>query len=132
VRSSTFDELVEQAFRRIPLRFRKRMQNVAIVIEPEPTREQLASLGIPHGSTLLGLYQGRPLTLRSSFEGFSMPDRITLFQGPIERAARSQADVPRVITDTLWHEIAHYFGMDERQVRMAESRRARRFHERLR
>jgi predicted Zn-dependent protease with MMP-like domain len=132
VRASTFDELVEQAFRRIPLRFRKRMQNIAIVVEPEPTREQLASLGIPHGGTLLGLYQGRPLTLRSSFEGFTMPDHITLFQGPIERAARSPADVPRVIADTLWHEIAHYFGMDERQVRMAERHRARRFHERLR
>ena len=64
-----------------------------------------------------GCIEGRPLPYRSSFEGFSMPDRITLFQGPIERAARGPEDVPRVIADTLWHEIAHYFGMDERQVR---------------
>ena len=132
VRASTFDELVEQAFRRIPLRFRKRMQNVAIVVEPEPTHEHLMSGRVPSGSTLLGLYQGRPLPLRSSFESFSMPDRITLFQGPIERAAQGPSDVPRVIADTLWHEIAHYFGMTERQVRAAERRRARRFHERLR
>ena len=53
-----------------------------------------------------------------------MPDRITLFQGPIERASRGPQDVPRVIADTLWHEIAHYFGMDEPQVRAAERRRA--------
>jgi predicted Zn-dependent protease with MMP-like domain len=132
VQASTFDELAEQAFRRIPLRFRKRMQNIAIVIEPEPSAEHLASGRVPGGRTLLGLYQGRPLPLRSSFESFSMPDRITLFQGPIERAARGPSDVPRVIADTLWHEIAHYFGMDERQVRTAERRRTRRFHERLR
>jgi predicted Zn-dependent protease with MMP-like domain len=132
VRASTFDELVEQAFRRIPIRFRKRMQNIAIVVEKEPSSEHLMSGRVPAGSTLLGLYQGRPLPMRSAFESFSMPDRITLFQGPIERASRGPADVPRVIADTLWHEIAHYFGMDELQVRTAERRRARRFHERLR
>jgi predicted Zn-dependent protease with MMP-like domain len=123
VRSSDFDELVEKAFRRIPLRFRKRLHNVAIVVESEPTPRHLRSGRVPAGSTLLGLYEGRPLPYRSSFEGFSMPDRITLFQGPIERAARGPGDVPRVIADTLWHEIAHYFGMDERQVRTAEWRR---------
>lgn len=55
-----------------------------------------------------------------------MPDRITIFQGPIERLARNTADLERIVTDTLWHEIAHYFGLDERQVRAAERRRARR------
>jgi predicted Zn-dependent protease with MMP-like domain len=124
VRSSDFDALVEAAFRRIPARFRRRMQNVAVIVEPEPSASQLAAGRVPRGDTLLGLYEGRPLPVRSSFEAFSMPDRITLFQGPIERAARGPADVPRVIADTLWHEIAHYFGMDERQVRAAERRRS--------
>jgi predicted Zn-dependent protease with MMP-like domain len=110
--------------RRIPARFRKRMQNVAVMVEPEPSDSQLAAGRVPRGDTLLGLYEGRPLPVRSSFEAFSMPDRITLFQGPIERAARGPGDVPRVIADTLWHEIAHYFGMDERQVRAAERRRS--------
>jgi predicted Zn-dependent protease with MMP-like domain len=100
------------------------MQNVALLVEPEPSPAQLAGGRVPRGDTLLGLYEGRPLPVRSSFEGFSMPDRITLFQGPIERAARGAEDVPRVIADTLWHEIAHYFGMDERQVRAAERRRS--------
>ena len=124
MRSSDFDELVEKAFRRIPLRFRKRLHNVSIVIEQEPTPRHLRSGRVPAGSTLLGLYEGRPLPVRSWAEGFTMPDRITLFQGPIERASRGPQDVPRVITETLWHEIAHYFGMDEPQVRAAERRRA--------
>jgi predicted Zn-dependent protease with MMP-like domain len=124
VRASDFDALVEVAFRRIPARFRKRMKNVAVMVEPEPSAAQLGAGRVPRGDTLLGLYEGRPLPVRSTFEGFSMPDRITLFQGPIERAARGPEDVPRVIADTLWHEIAHYFGMDERQVRAAERRRS--------
>ena len=132
MRSSDFDDLVEQAFRRIPLRFRKRMQNISIVVEKEPTRRHLAAGRVPPGNTLLGLYEGRPLPLRSSFESFAMPDHITLFQGPIERAARGPGDVPRVIADTLWHEIAHYFGMDERQVRSAERNRVIRSRERPR
>jgi predicted Zn-dependent protease with MMP-like domain len=117
VSPADFDELVEKAFRRIPLRFRKRLYNVSIIVEAEPEPR--------YRGRLLGLYQGRPLPYRSSFEGFSMPDRITLFQGPIEREARGPADVPRVIADTLWHEIAHYFGMDERKVRQVERRQGR-------
>jgi predicted Zn-dependent protease with MMP-like domain len=133
MRASEFDDLVEQAFRKIPLRYRKRLHNVAIVVEKEPSPRHLASGRVPPGSTLLGLYEGRPLTHRSTFEGFSMPDHITLFQGPIERTARGPDDVARVIADTLWHEIAHYFGMDERQVRTAERRRAStRFRDRQR
>jgi predicted Zn-dependent protease with MMP-like domain len=132
VRSSDFDDLVEQSLRRIPLRFRKRMQNISIVVEKEPSRRHLAAGRVPPGSTLLGLYEGRPLPVRSSFESFAMPDQITLFQGPIERAARGPGDIPRVIADTLWHEIAHYFGMDERQVRTAERNRLIRSRERPR
>ena len=133
MRPSEFDELVEKALRRIPLRYRKRLHNVSIAVEKEPSPQHLAAGRVPPGSTLLGLYQGRPLPYRSTFESFSMPDQITLFQGPIERTARGPKDIERVITDTLWHEIAHYFGMDERQVRAAELRRAStRFRERLR
>jgi predicted Zn-dependent protease with MMP-like domain len=123
MRACHFDALVEQAYARIPARFRRRLQNVAIVVEPEPTPEQLRRTGVPAGGTLLGLYEGRPLTVRSSFEPFSMPDRITIFQGPIERMARSEPHLEQIVYDTLWHEIAHYFGMNENQVRAAERRR---------
>jgi predicted Zn-dependent protease with MMP-like domain len=121
-----FDKIVEQAYARIPGRFRKRMQNIAIIVEAEPSLRQLRSARVPRGDTLLGLYEGRPLIYRSVSEPFAMPDRITIFQGPIERMARNAADLERIVTDTLWHEIAHYFGLDERQVRAAERRRARR------
>jgi predicted Zn-dependent protease with MMP-like domain len=126
MKAADFDKIVEQAYARIPARFRKRMENIAIIVEQEPSARQLRSARVPRGSTLLGLYEGRPLIHRSVSESFAMPDRITIFQAPIERMARNNADVERIVTDTLWHEIAHYFGLDERQVRAAERRRARR------
>jgi predicted Zn-dependent protease with MMP-like domain len=122
-----FDKLVQGAYARIPSQFRKRLQNVAVMVEPEPSAAQLAQAGVGPGGTLLGLYQGRPLTERSVFQSFAMPDRITIFQGPHERLARGEAHLQQMVDDTVWHEVAHYFGMDERQVRAAErSRRARR------
>jgi predicted Zn-dependent protease with MMP-like domain len=111
--SAEFDALVEEAFRLIPRRFRERMHNVAIVVEQEPPRPGL-----------LGLYQGRPLPARSVFSGFTMPDRITIYQGPHERFARTRAELEQMVADTVWHEVAHYFGMDELQVRRAERKRA--------
>ena len=109
-----FDRLAARALRRIPPRFRRRMNNVVIVVEREP----------PY-SGLLGLYQGRPLTERSVGEGFRLPDQITIYQGPHERMARDRNDLERMVAETVWHEIAHHFGMDEGQVRRAERRRAR-------
>ena len=82
MRADEFDGLVAEAFKGIPARFRKRMKNVALMVEAEPTPEQLARGRVPRGGTLLGIYEGRPLTLRSVFESFAMPDRIVIFQGP--------------------------------------------------
>ena len=118
-----FDRLVERAFATIPPRFRRRMANIAVMVEREPAPAQLQQMGVPPGGTLLGLYQGRPLTGRSVFQSFAMPDRITVFQGPHERIARDAAHLERLVEDTLWHEVAHYFGLDEKQVRAAERRR---------
>lgn len=107
-----FDQLVERALKTIPSRFRKRMKNVAFIVEPEPPRPGL-----------LGLYHGRPLPARSVSDSFTLPDRITIYQGPHERMARDFRDLRRLVEETVWHEIAHYFGMDEIQVRRAELRR---------
>jgi predicted Zn-dependent protease with MMP-like domain len=109
-----FELLVEDALRLIPWRFRRRMNNVAIVVEREAPRPGL-----------LGLYQGRPLANRSVFEGFTMPDKITIFQGPHERLSRTRVELEQMVADTVWHEIAHHFGMDEGEVRRAEHRRRR-------
>jgi predicted Zn-dependent protease with MMP-like domain len=123
--SGDFDRLVAEAYKKIPRRFRRRLQNVAILVEAEPTEAQLARNRVPPGGTLLGLYEGRPLTTRSVFEPFAMPDRITIFQGPHERLARSSEHLAQLVEDTIWHEIAHYFGMSEAQVRAAERARRR-------
>jgi predicted Zn-dependent protease with MMP-like domain len=110
--ASDFDAIVAQALGKIPWRFRKRMENVLLTVEPEPPRPGL-----------LGLYRGRPLTERSVQESFGMPDQITIYQGPHERFARSREHLEQLVYETVWHEIAHYFGMDEAQVRQAERRR---------
>jgi predicted Zn-dependent protease with MMP-like domain len=117
--------LVGAAYARIPARFRKRMKNIALLVEPEPSAHQLARGHVPRGNTLLGLYEGRPLTARSVFDSFTLPDRITIFQGPHERLARDPEHLARLVEDTVWHEVAHYFGMDEARVRAAERRRRR-------
>lgn len=112
--ASEFDEIVERAVHKIPRRFRARLQNVVFLVEPE---------GAHPG--LLGLYHGHPLTHRSVSQGFQLPDRIIIYQKPHERLARDRNHLEKLVEDTVWHEVAHYFGMDERQVRRAESRRAR-------
>ncbi len=121
--SAEFDRLVNDAYERIPPRFRKRLKNLAMIVEAEPSPAQLARGRVSHGSTLLGLYEGRPLTMRSVFDTFAMPDRITIFQGPHERMARDPAHLAKLVEETVWHEVAHYFGMNELQVRAAERRR---------
>ena len=123
MRSDDFDRLVAEAWARIPARFRRRMKNIAFLVEDDPSPMQLARGRVPHGGTLLGLYEGRPLTMRSVFEPFAMPDRITIFQGPHQRLAQSPDHLAKMVEDTVWHEVAHYFGMNERQVRAAEKKR---------
>jgi predicted Zn-dependent protease with MMP-like domain len=126
MRAEDFDDMLDRIFRRVPARFRRRLKNVAVVVEAEPSARQLASGGVRLGGTLLGLYEGRPLTHRSVAESFTLPDRITIFQGPHERMARDRAHLERIVEQTLWHEIAHYFGMDEHEVRAAERKRRQR------
>jgi predicted Zn-dependent protease with MMP-like domain len=92
-------------------------------VENEPSSEQLRAARVSAGSTLLGLYRGRPLTARSVSDGFVMPDQIVIFQGPHERLARDPAHLEKLVEETVWHEVAHYFGMDEARVRSAERRR---------
>jgi len=120
-----FDGLVAAAYAQIPARFRRRLKNVALLVEPEPSPAQLTRGRVARNCTLLGLYEGRPLTKRSVFEPFAMPDRITIFQGPHERLARNADELRRLVEGTVWHEVAHYFGMNELQVRAAERRRKR-------
>jgi predicted Zn-dependent protease with MMP-like domain len=116
VRRWHFDRLVAEALAELPRGFRKRLRNIAVVVENEPPRELLEEMGLwPHG-TLLGLYQGVPLPRRGLSYGNVLPDRITIFQKPLEAMYRSRDDLKAAVKDTVKHEIGHYFGLDDERL----------------
>ena len=117
-----FERHVQEALATIPAEFRRAMKNLAIIVEDEPSRELRNELELGAGDTLFGLYQGTPLTERTSYYGNTLPDRILLFQGPHEREAADDDDLIGSIGETLIHEIGHYFGMDEDQIEEIEER----------
>ena len=98
------------------------MENIAIVVEDEPSDELLDDMEIEPPDTLFGLYQGTPLPERGWGYGNVLPDRIVLFQGPIEDASEFEDDVVVAIGETLIHEIGHYFGMSEEEIEEIEER----------
>jgi predicted Zn-dependent protease with MMP-like domain len=122
----TFEQHVADALKSIPRRFRDAMQNIAIVVEDEPAPELLRSMDIEPPDTLLGLYQGTPLTERHWGYGNALPDRVLIFQGPHERASDDDDDLVVAIGETLIHEIGHYFGMSEEQIEAIEEQYWRR------
>ena len=115
-----FRALVDEALADIPPKFREALTNIAIVIEDEPSADVLEDIGIEPPDTLLGLYQGTPLTERQWAHGNTLPDKITLFQGPIEDASEDEDDVVVAIGETLIHEIGHYFGLSEEEIEAIE------------
>ena len=117
-----FRELVDQALASIPDNFRDAMQNIAIVVEDDPTVETLAEVGLEPPDTLLGLYQGTPLTERTWAHGNALPDKITLYQNPIEEASDDRDDMIVAIAETLIHEIGHYFGLSEEEIEEIEDK----------
>jgi predicted Zn-dependent protease with MMP-like domain len=117
-----FRELVDEALASIPQDFRTAMENIAIVIEDEPSARQLAEVDVEPPDTLLGLYEGTPLTERQWTHGNVLPDKITLFQRPIEEDSETEDDVVVAIGETLIHEIGHYFGLSEEEIEEIEAR----------
>ena len=117
---SQFEKHVAEALASIPHRFRKAMKNIAIVVEDEPSADLIDEMGLEPGDTLLGLYQGIPLTERQWGHGNALPDRVLIFQGPHERESEDEEDLIVAIAETLIHEIGHYFGMSEEQIEEIE------------
>ncbi len=109
-----FERLVEEAIASLPENIRKKMDNVEVVIEQ----------GQPNGR-YLGLYQGIPKTAWGRGFGMNLPDKITIFQLPIENSAGRPEAVREVIKNTVWHEVAHHFGFDEKGVRELDEKRSR-------
>jgi len=117
-----FEKIVAEGIRAIPERFLKKLNNVAIIIEEEPTSEQKRRLKL-RGGILLGLYEGVPQARRGAGYTTVAPDKITIFQKSIEALARDEKNIREIVKNTVWHEIAHHFGMDEPRVRQAEAKR---------
>jgi predicted Zn-dependent protease with MMP-like domain len=117
-----FTALVEEALREIPRRFRKAMRNVAVVVEEEPSQDILDEMEIDEGDTLFGLYQGTPLTQRGWGYGNSLPDRISIYQRPIEEACADEEEIRDCIAETVIHEFGHYFGMSEEEIEEIEEK----------
>ena len=121
-----FEKLVAEGFERLPQWVRDKIKNVALLIESEPSREDRKAQELSDDETLLGLYKGIPLSERGEMYGVgaTLPDTITLYQLPIEEAAQEDGkDVRDVVAETIWHEFAHHFGMDEGEVRKREEKR---------
>jgi predicted Zn-dependent protease with MMP-like domain len=115
-----FEGLVREAVSLIPRRFRDEMKNLALVVEAEPSPELLAEMEIEPPDSLYGLYQGTPLTERSWDFGNNLPDRITIYQRPIEEDCKDEDDIRMVIGETLIHEVGHYFGLSEEEIEEIE------------
>lgn len=119
-----FEKIVEEGIEEVPKKFLEKLDNVDICIEEEPTSYQLNKLKTRKGFMIFGLYEGVPQTERTHY-GQVLPDKITIFKKSIEQMAHSKAKIKEIVKNTVWHEIAHHFGMTERQVRGAEKKRKR-------
>ncbi len=130
-----FQQLVLEGYERLPEWARAKVENVALLVEDEPSEEVRAQHNLAHDETLLGHYHGIPVTARGEeYGGMVMPDTITIYKEPILDAAEEEAGadasdeefdahVKRIVYETVWHEYAHYLGMDEEEVRSREHKR---------
>jgi predicted Zn-dependent protease with MMP-like domain len=114
------DELKKEAIRALdslPAQFRRRLHNVVVTVEKRPRPDQLREMGLdPREDTLYGLYEGIPLSERSTFDPPALPDKITIFAEPLLQDFPDPAELREQVRITVLHEIAHFFGMDEDDI----------------
>lgn len=120
MKKERFEWFVASAIASLPDEFLTRLENVDVVVEERPTREQLAMAGLGRDKTLLGLYEGVPLTKRGGHYGLVLPDKITIFQKPIEAEYRYDAEITAEIQRVVRHEIAHHFGIGDVRLKQIE------------
>ena len=111
-----FEEAVVSALKGLPPFFKKKMENIDVVVADRPTRRQVGRGREARGETLLGLYEGVPLTERTETYGMVVPDKITIFQQPIESIYRSDTQIIAGIQRVVRHEIAHHFGISDHRL----------------
>ncbi len=115
-----FDRLISEAMDVLPAEYIERLNNVAITYQDEPTAEQRQRLKLRPHQSLFGLYEGVPLTRRGNSYNLVPPDKITLFKNPILASVNSLAELKNQITRTLWHEIAHFYGLGHDRIDQLE------------
>ncbi len=118
----TFADFISRAMDDLPQRFIEHLDNVAITYEDEPTPEQLTKQGVSENQLLLGLYEGIPLTKRGAGYNLVLPDKITIFKNPILMLSHDESDLYERVKRTLWHEIAHHYGLDHGRIHELEKR----------
>ena len=111
-----FSKMIDEAFVSLPEKYTKIMQNVAIVYEDDPSEAQRQKMHLQDNQTLFGLYEGIPMPQRGAGYNLVLPDKITLFKNPIVHASRDMVELQKQIRHTLWHEIAHHFGLDHDHI----------------
>jgi len=112
-----FEALVVEAVESLPEDFRKKLENIDIVVEEEPTAEHRKAAGSKGRDLLMGLYEGVPLSKRTHYYGNVLPDKITIFRNNIERVCRTDEDIKEAVRRTVIHEFAHYFGISDEHMR---------------
>ena len=115
-----FQELVVRAVNELPEEFLLQLHNLDVVVEDRPTISQRRRAGLGSGYTLLGLYEGVPQTRRGPGYGMVLPDKITIFQGPIEARCRSEDEIEAEVRRVVRHEIAHHFGISDARLKELE------------
>lgn len=120
MRREDFEDLVVQALEELPEYFKKKLENIEVVVETRPTSEVLKKLQIGHPRLLLGLYQGVPLKRRGIRYGSVLPDKVTLYQEPIESVCNSEEEIEERVREVVKHEIGHYFGLSEDELQGLE------------
>jgi predicted Zn-dependent protease with MMP-like domain len=115
-----FEALVILALKRLPKFFKRKMKNVDVVVEDRASRDLLSEMGLRSPFQLLGLYQGVPLDRRGFYYGNVLPDKITLFQVPIESMCQTKKEIGEKVKEVVIHEVGHYFGLDDEKLRKIE------------
>lgn len=122
IEDKDFEKIINEAMDELPKEYIERLNNVAITYEDEPTSEQRQKLKLHCNQTLFGLYEGIPLTKRNSGYSLVLPDKITIFKLPILAVASNMDDVKKQTKRTLWHEIAHFYGLDHDRIHALEQK----------
>lgn len=117
-----FEQLVTEAINAIPQQYADHMDNIGFVIEDSPTPEQHTRLHLHNGQTLYGLYEGVPLTRRSGNYSGVLPDKITIFKLPMLFIAGDANELQAIVKNTIWHEVAHHFGLDHGRIHELENK----------